>query len=82
MTAQATGGYRCLVCGMLFNSLSDLDTHTREKHKNLQQLRDNKNPSYIFYFIKRRRYFSNITYIVHYNTTYRKLGKFQINTRK
>jgi hypothetical protein len=25
MTAQATGGYRCNVCGMVFNSLSDLD---------------------------------------------------------
>jgi hypothetical protein len=33
MTAQATGGYRCLVCDMIFNSLSDLDAHTREKHK-------------------------------------------------
>jgi hypothetical protein len=32
MTAQTTGGYRCNVCGMIFNSLSDLDTHTREKH--------------------------------------------------
>ena len=32
MTAQTTGGYRCDVCGMTFNSLSDLDAHTREKH--------------------------------------------------
>ena len=30
---QAMGGYRCDVCGMTFNSLSDLDTHTREKHR-------------------------------------------------
>jgi hypothetical protein len=33
MTAQTTGGYRCDVCGMTFNSLSALDAHTREKHK-------------------------------------------------
>jgi hypothetical protein len=32
MTAQTTGGYRCNVCGMIFNSMSDLDAHTREKH--------------------------------------------------
>jgi Zinc finger, C2H2 type len=30
---QAMGGYRCDVCGMAFNSLSDLDAHTREKHR-------------------------------------------------
>jgi hypothetical protein len=33
MTAQTTGGYRCDACGMTFNSLSDLDAHTREKHR-------------------------------------------------
>ena len=33
MSEQTTGGYRCNVCGMVFNSLSDLDAHTREKHK-------------------------------------------------
>jgi C2H2-type zinc finger len=33
MTAQTTGGYRCDICGMTFGSLSDLDKHTREKHK-------------------------------------------------
>ena len=32
MSEQATGGYRCNVCGMTFNSLSDLDAHTRESH--------------------------------------------------
>ena len=33
MTAQTTGGYICNVCGMIFNSMSDLDVHTREKHR-------------------------------------------------
>ena len=32
MTAQTTGGYRCNACGMIFNSMADLDAHTREKH--------------------------------------------------
>ena len=32
MSEQASGGYRCNVCGMTFNSLSDLDAHTRESH--------------------------------------------------
>ena len=32
MTAQTTGGYRCNVCGMMFNTLSELDSHTLEKH--------------------------------------------------
>jgi hypothetical protein len=32
MSAQDTGGYRCNMCGMIFNSLGDLDAHTREKH--------------------------------------------------
>jgi rubredoxin len=32
MSAQGMGGYRCNVCGMIFNSLGDLDAHTREKH--------------------------------------------------
>jgi uncharacterized C2H2 Zn-finger protein len=33
MTAQTTGGYRCDVCGMTFNSREDLDRHNTEKHK-------------------------------------------------
>jgi hypothetical protein len=33
MSEQAMGGYRCDRCGMTFNSLSELDAHTREKHK-------------------------------------------------
>jgi hypothetical protein len=32
MTAQTTGGYRCNVCGTIFNSMLDTDVHTREKH--------------------------------------------------
>ena len=36
MTAQATGGYRCPACGMIFNSLSDLDAHIKEKHKSTE----------------------------------------------
>jgi hypothetical protein len=37
MSEQDTGGYRCNVCGMIFNSLGDLDAHTREK---LEKWRD------------------------------------------
>jgi hypothetical protein len=33
MSTQGMGGYICNVCGMIFNSLSDLDVHTREKHR-------------------------------------------------
>ncbi|HZA07084.1 MAG TPA: C2H2-type zinc finger protein [Nitrososphaeraceae archaeon] len=32
MSTQDTGGYKCNVCGIAFNSLSDLDAHTRENH--------------------------------------------------
>jgi hypothetical protein len=32
MTAQTTGRYRCNVCSMIFNTLSELDTHIIEKH--------------------------------------------------
>lgn len=35
MSAQATGGYRCKTCGMIFNSLEELDRHTREEHKTI-----------------------------------------------
>lgn len=31
MSAQNTGGYKCNVCGMIFNTLEDLDAHTRKK---------------------------------------------------
>ena len=30
---QTMGGYRCDKCGMTFRSFSELDAHTREKHK-------------------------------------------------
>jgi hypothetical protein len=33
MSEQAFGSYRCDACGMTFNSLSDLDARTREKHR-------------------------------------------------
>ena len=33
MSEQAFGGYRCDRCGMTFNSLSDLDEHTRKNHR-------------------------------------------------
>jgi hypothetical protein len=32
MSEQASGGYRCDVCGMAFNSLSDLDANSRESY--------------------------------------------------
>ena len=32
MSLQTTGGHRRNVCGMIFNSLSDLEAHSREKH--------------------------------------------------
>ena len=33
MSEQGIGGYRCETCGMIFNSLAELDAHTRKKHK-------------------------------------------------
>ena len=33
MSEQGMGGYRCEACGMIFNSLEELDTHTRKEHK-------------------------------------------------
>jgi uncharacterized C2H2 Zn-finger protein len=33
MSEQGMGGYRCQACGMIFNSLEELDTHTRKEHK-------------------------------------------------
>ena len=38
LTAQATGGYRCPVCDMIFNSLSDLDAHIKEKHNSTEEI--------------------------------------------
>jgi hypothetical protein len=33
MSEQGVGGYKCNACGMIFNTLGELDKHTREKHK-------------------------------------------------
>jgi transposase-like protein len=34
MSEQGIGGYRCQSCGATFNSLQELDTHTRKEHAN------------------------------------------------
>lgn len=35
MSEQGIGGYRCESCGRIFNSLEELDTHTRSDHKTI-----------------------------------------------
>ena len=52
MTAQTTGRYRCNACGMIFNSMSDLDAHTREKHRSTDEINTKtiyKNELNLFY---------------------------------
>jgi hypothetical protein len=33
MSGQGVDGYKIQTCGMIFNSLEELDTHTRKEHK-------------------------------------------------
>jgi hypothetical protein len=33
MSEQGVGGYKCNACGMILNTLGELDKHTKEKHK-------------------------------------------------
>ena len=48
MSEQGVGGYRCQTCGIIFNSLEELDTHTRKVIRRRQTNYDNKDEDELY----------------------------------